>query len=81
MSNSTIVYKDRLIRVNPENAYRLGYSSNGGRTWLRLHDKNANTGEFKELIDKGNELLAETTKGVFYSRDGGRVWFCRSRRK
>ena len=52
MSNSTIVYKDRLIRVNPENAYRLDYSSNGGRTWLRLHDKNANTGEFKELIDK-----------------------------
>ena len=76
---STIKYEDVLIRINPNDAYRLDYSRNEGRTWMHLYGKNSSTGEFEDLFDNGKELLARTTKGLFYSHTRGRTWTFRSR--
>ena len=35
-------------------------------------------GDFLELIDNGKDILAQTTKGLFYSTTEGRSWTKRS---
>ena len=36
-----------------------------------------NVGEFIDLLPYQNELIAITTKGVYYSTNGGRTWMVR----
>lgn len=58
-----------MIRINSEKN-RIEYSTNGGNSWHSRYS-GSNAGEFYSLCDYGNELLACTSKGVFYSKNGG----------
>jgi hypothetical protein len=35
-------------------------------------------GDFEDLTDNGKEILATTSKGIYYSTNDGRSWFKRS---
>ncbi len=64
-----------LVRINiPKNT--IEYSPDGGRNWNRRCSSNS-YGNFKDLIDYGNEILACTSKGIYYSKDDGRNWSSR----
>lgn len=65
---------DELLRISPKDNRTLEYSINDGRTWhTRYHDNNS-VGEFEDLMDNGDEILANTEKGLFYSKNEGRTW-------
>jgi hypothetical protein len=66
-----------LIRINPSNKQKIEYSTNEGISWISRYSSNS-CGEFDDLIDNGNELLAMTSKGVYFSRNEGRSWIKRS---
>ena len=67
-----------LLRISPKDARKLEYSTNDGHTWITRCSSSSSTGEFVELMDNGKELLAQTTKGLFFSRNDGRTWTKRS---
>ena len=64
-----------LIRINPQNNH-IEYSVNGGRTWL-IRFNSPQCGVFQELTVHGSEILATTSKGLFYSKNAGRNWLRR----
>ncbi len=66
-----------LIRINPSNKQKIEYSTNEGISWISRYSSNS-CREFDDLIDNGNELLAMTSKGVYFSRNEGRSWIKRS---
>ena len=66
--------RNRLIRINPNDPRELLYSESDGRSWFRLASENF---RFLDLMDNGHELLAETSKGIYYSTSGGQSWFYR----
>ena len=68
-----ILFKGKMIRINPKDAKRLEYSNNQGRSWQTLFT-GGSSGEFKGLMDGGSELLAQTSKGLFYSKNDGKSW-------
>ncbi len=69
-----IKWKNELIRINPTSAKKLEYSTDTGRTWLPRYHGNQYDFEFQDLIDNGNEILATTTMGLFFSNCGGVSW-------
>ena len=64
--------KGELLRINPTNN-TIEVSANGGRSWSP-RCTNASYGDFLNLQDEGNTLLANTSKGLYYSTNGGRSW-------
>lgn len=66
-----------LIRISPKDSHKLEFSVNEGRVWLSRF--RSSTFGFLELFDGGNEILAQTDKGLYFSRSEGRVWQHRSR--
>lgn len=59
------------LRISPKDVRKLEYSNNGGLSWgTRI----IFTAHFKELIEGNGELLAQTDKGLFYSRNDGHLW-------
>jgi len=68
-----------LIRICPKNSKKLEYSTNDGRTWVTRCVASGAVGEFEDLVDNGDELLATTNKGLFYSRTEGKTWIIRHR--
>ncbi len=73
-----ITFGNELIRINPQKASRLEYSSNGGRSWSGRLAPNSTYGDFLDLTVNGNEILVQTSKGLFASTNGG-VNFIRRR--
>lgn len=73
-----ISYGNELVRISPKDASIVEYSTNEGRTWNRRGRSTSNMGDFQDLIDNGDELLAKTAKGLFYSKNNGRSWNKRS---
>ena len=65
-----------LIRISPKKATVLEYSPDGGRTWYQRYSNSA-YGDFRELTDNGNEILMQTSKGLYYTKDEGRNWYKR----
>jgi hypothetical protein len=65
-----------LLRICPTNAKKLEYSINDGRSWIPCY-LSSSAGEFIDLIDHGDEILATTDKGLFVSTNGGRAWIKR----
>lgn len=65
-----------LIRISPQSATKIEYSTNGGRTWVTRFSTSS-YGDFKDLIDNGREILAQTSKGLYCSTNEGRTWFKR----
>ena len=65
-----------FLRISPKNSCHIEYSYNGGRNWpVRYIGTTA--GQFKGLQIAGNEIIALTSKGVYYSKDNGRTWLFR----
>jgi hypothetical protein len=64
---------DELIRISPKDSGKLEYSKNDGRTWSTRYS-GGSAGDFEELTDKGDEILATTSKGLYYSKNDGRTW-------
>lgn len=77
MSQMIAVGKE-MLRISPKNACHIEYSYNGGRSW-RSRYIGTTAGQFKDLQVVGNEIIALTDKGTFYSKNQGRMWLFRSR--
>jgi hypothetical protein len=70
---STIVtHKGILIRINPEKN-TIEHSKNKGVSWI-VRCSLTNKGIAISLTDMGDELLLETTKGLFLSNSEGVTW-------
>lgn len=65
---------NELIRINPTKRSELDYSTDNGRNWNRRYATNVTLGEFVDLLDLGNEVLAIVKGGkeIHYSPDGFR---------
>ena len=64
-----------LIRICPTNAKKIERSNNNGGTWYPRHTATSFT--FRDLLVSGNELLAQTDKGLYYSNNNGTSWYKR----
>lgn len=67
---------NEIVRINPQKANQIDYSTNGGRTWMSRYS-GSSCGEFIDLVHYNNELIAITTKGIYYSTSSGRTWINR----
>jgi hypothetical protein len=66
---------NRLIRINTNNPKQLEYSEDGGNNWNYLQNHNYMNGDVFELTSSGNEIIAATSDGMYYSNDGyGNYW-------
>lgn len=65
-----------LIRISPKQANKLETSSNDGRTWT-VRYSGSSAGDFEDLTDNGKEILATTSKGLYFSVNEGRSWLKR----
>jgi len=67
-----------LLRIDPNDPKKLQYSTNGGAGWMSRYTGGA--GDFQDLTDNGKEILATTSKGLYYSTksNAGRGWTRRS---
>lgn len=66
-----------LIRINPNNPNKIEYSTSQGRSWISRYNSKS-CGDFQELTDNGKDILAITSKGLYYSRTDGRSWIKRN---
>lgn len=67
---------NEIVRINPQKANQIDYSTNGGRTWITRYS-GTSSGEFIDMVIYNNELIAITSKGVYYSTNSGRTWMSR----
>ena len=67
---------NEIVRINPQKANQIDYSTNGGRTWITRYS-GTSSGEFIDMVIYNNELIAITTKGIYYSTNSGRTWMSR----
>ncbi len=64
---------EELIRINPKKNNQIEYSTTNGRSW-HVRYSGSGCGDFQDLIDNGKEILANTSKGLFYSKTDGMSW-------
>lgn len=74
-----IEYKGKLVRINPEKATELQFSTNRGISWHHRGSSIPSMGIFLEIMDGGNELLAICEKGLYFSTNEGISFHRRSR--
>ena len=67
---------NEIVRINPQKANQIDYSTNGGRTWISRYT-GTSCGEFIDMVIYNDELIAITSKGVYYSTSSGRTWINR----
>lgn len=60
-----------LLRISPKGT--IEFSKDGGRIW-QLRYGGSTAGMFRDLLPYGSEVLAVTSKGLYYSRDRGGLW-------
>lgn len=72
-----IKWKNGLLRINPTVAKHIEFSPDEGRTWQFRYGGNQGDFEFLDLMENGNEIVATTTKGTYYSTCGA-SWMWRS---
>ena len=66
---------NELLRINTAKNI-IEYSQTGGRSWV-TRCNSTSYGTFIDLLQVGRELLANTSKGLHYSRNEGRSWIKR----
>ncbi|MGN0834240.1 MAG: hypothetical protein ACI4QA_00205 [Candidatus Spyradosoma sp.] len=71
-----ITHKGKLVRISPRNPRRLEESRSGGRAWTLVTERPFT---FIDITDCGNEILAQTSAGLYASTSGGRTWTLRHR--
>jgi hypothetical protein len=68
----TITWRKQRIRIHPRNPEKLEASSDGGASWgLRY---GGGCGRFRDMDTVGEQIIANTDKGLFRSLNGGRNW-------
>lgn len=67
---------NEIVRINPQKANQIDYSTNGGRKWITRYS-GTSSGEFIDMVIYNGELIAITSKGVYYSTSSGRTWINR----
>ena len=67
---------NEIVRINPQKANQIDYSTNGGRTWISRYT-GTSCGDFIDIVIYNDELIAITSKGVYYSTSSGRTWINR----
>ena len=67
---------NEIVRINPQKANQIDYSTNGGRTWISRYT-GTSCGDFIDMVIYNGELIAITSKGVYYSTSSGRTWINR----
>ena len=67
-----ITYGGEMIRIGERN--RIEYAKNGSSSWSSRCTSTSSYGEFRDLLPYGSELLAITSKGIYYSKDAGSFW-------
>ncbi len=72
-----INYNRKLYRIIGEN--EIAVSSDNGYSWITVYRSGFGIGKITDLLDNGNELLLLSEGGVYYSTDGGRSFYRRSR--
>ena len=76
---STIVtHKGILVRINPEKN-TIENSKNKGVSWI-VRCSLTNKGIAISLTDMGDELLLETTEGLYLSKSEGVTWTIKKRK-
>lgn len=76
---STIVtHKGILVRINPEKN-TIEHSKNKGVSWT-VRCSLTNKGTAISLTDMGDELLLETTNGLYLSKSEGVTWTIKKRK-
>lgn len=60
-----IIREKEWIRINPQDKTKLEYSTTDGKNWNSRYK--SSIGDILDLIDNGKEVLAQTSKGMFYS--------------
>lgn len=64
-----------LIRISPKDPKKIEYSTTEGRMWgVRGSSSAFGGGDFIDLTEDGNAILAQTSRGLYRSSDGGRTW-------
>lgn len=64
---------NEFIRISQKQGNKIEFSTNDGRTWNSRYS-GSSYGDFIDLTDNGKEILAQTTKGLYYSTNEGRTW-------
>ena len=60
-----ILHGRELIRINTQKNY-IEYSTNDGRSWHTRYT-GTHAGNFIDLLDYGSEIIACTSKGIYFS--------------
>ena len=64
-----ILHGRELIRINTQKNY-IEYSTNDGRSWHTRYTC-THAGNFIDLLDYGSEIIACTSKGIYFSMNKG----------
>ena len=64
-----ILHGRELIRINTQKNY-IEYSTNDGRSWHTRYT-GTHAGNFIDLLDYGSEIIACTSKGIYFSMNKG----------
>ena len=64
-----ILHWRELIRINTQKNY-IEYSTNDGRSWHTRYT-GTHAGNFIDLLDYGSEIIACTSKGIYFSMNKG----------
>lgn len=64
-----ILHGRELIRINIQKNY-IEYSTNDGRSWHTRYT-GTHAGNFIDLLDYGSEIIACTSKGIYFSMNKG----------
>ena len=70
-----IQYGSELIRINPAKNY-IEVSTSRGASWYSRYT-GSSCGEFKDLLEYGDEIIAITSKGIYVSKSKGASWYSR----
>ncbi len=57
----------------------IAVSSDNGINWMTIYRSGFGMGDITDLLDNGNEILALSDGGLYYSTDGCRNFWRRSR--
>lgn len=66
-----------MLRISPKDARQIEYSKTDGQFWHLRGGRQRF--EFEELIVGGGEILAQTTDGLYYTKNNGLSWHIRRR--
>ena len=72
-----ITYNRKLYRIR--GGSEIALSSDNGHNWITVYRSGFGMGNLTDLLDNGNELLLLSDGGLYYSTDGGRNFYRRSR--